>query len=115
MAGCENKEAAWTFVQWMTSADVNLRWSTATGYLPLRRSVVLSDGYEAYLQAEPRARVVREQMGLARVRPNFPAYAAASREVGLAIEEALFSGADPVSALQAAAANVDAILENERD
>ena len=115
MASCEHKEAAWTFIEWMTGPDVNLRWSTSTGYLPLRRSVVLSDGYEAYLQQEPRARIILEQMDVARVRPNIPAYAAGSREVGLAIEESLFSDADPSAALEAAAEKVDLILENEQD
>ena len=115
MASCEHKEAAWTFIEWMTGPDVNLRWSTSTGYLPLRRSVVLSDGYEAYLQQEPRARIILEQMDVARVRPNIPAYAAGSREVGLAIEEALFSDADPAVVLEAAAEKVDLILATEQD
>jgi multiple sugar transport system substrate-binding protein len=113
MAGCEDREAAWTFIAWMTSPEVNLRWSTGTGYLPLRRSVVASEAYQAYLADEPRARVIVEQMDAARARPNIPAYAAASREVGLAVEEALFTGTDPAGALVAAAAKVDQLL-NER-
>lgn len=110
MAACEDREAAWTFIAWMTSPEVNLRWSTGTGYLPLRRSVVASEAYQVYLADEPRARVIVEQMDAARARPNIPAYAAASREVGLAVEEALFTGADPAGALVAAAAKVDRLL-----
>jgi multiple sugar transport system substrate-binding protein len=111
MAASENKDAAWTFIAWMTSPEVNLRWSTGTGYLPLRRSVVASAAYQAYLEGEPRARVILEGMEVARARPNIPAYAAASREVGLAVEEALFTGADPATALAAAAAKVNKILD----
>lgn len=110
LANCGHKDVAWTFVSWMTSPEVNLRWSTGTGYLPLRRSVVLSDSYQAYLEEEPRARVILEQMAVARARPNIPAYAGASREVGLAIEQALFTGADPAAALAAAADKVDRLL-----
>lgn len=110
MDGCEHKEAAWTFIEWMTSPEVNLRWSIATGYLPLRRSVVVSQAYQGYLEQEPRALVILEQMDVARVRPNIPQYAAASREVGLAVEEALFTGADPERALTAAADKVDRML-----
>jgi ABC-type glycerol-3-phosphate transport system substrate-binding protein len=110
MADCEDKQAAWTFVQWMTSPEVNLRWSTGTGYLPLRRSVVAADGYQRYLADEPRARVILEQMNVARARPNIPQYAGASREVGLAVEEALFTGVDPAAALVLAAEKVDRIL-----
>lgn len=110
MAGSEDRQAAWTFIVWMTSPEVNMRWSTGTGYLPLRRSVVTSEAYGEYLANEPRAHVILEQMGVARARPNIPQYAAASREMGLAIEEALFTGADPAAALAAAAEKVDGIL-----
>jgi hypothetical protein len=50
-------------------------------------------------------------MSLARARPNIAQYAGASREVGLAVEEALFTGADPVLALKAAAEKVDEIFD----
>jgi multiple sugar transport system substrate-binding protein len=111
LSGCHDKQAAWTFIAWMTSPDVNLRWSIGSGYLPLRRSVVASPAYQDYLAAEPRARVILEQMDAARARPNVPAYAAASREIGLAVEQALFTSADPATALTAAAAQVNAILD----
>ncbi len=112
LANCEDKQAAWTFVAWMTSPEINLRWSTGTGYLPLRRSVAASEAYQGYLAGEPRARVILDQMNSARARPNIPQYAAASREVGLAIEEALFTAADPAAALAAAAEKVDRILDS---
>jgi ABC-type glycerol-3-phosphate transport system substrate-binding protein len=114
MASCEHKEAAWTFVEWMTSPDVNERWSVGTGYLPLRRSVVAGEAYQQVLEDEPRARIILDQMAVARVRPNIPAYGAASREVGLAVEEALFSGRDPAAALAAAAEKVDSLLQADR-
>jgi hypothetical protein len=53
-------------------------------------------------------------MKVARVRPNIPQYAAASREVGLALEEVLFTGADPARLLEGAAEKVDSILERAR-
>jgi ABC-type glycerol-3-phosphate transport system substrate-binding protein len=111
MASCEDKQAAWSFVEWMTGPEVNLRWSMGTGYLPLRRSVATAEGYQRYLEAEPRARVILEQMDVARARPNIPAYAGASREIGLAVEEALFTGIDPAVALRVAAEKVNEILQ----
>jgi ABC-type glycerol-3-phosphate transport system substrate-binding protein len=111
LANCADKGAAWDFVAWMVSPEINLRWSTSTGYLPLRRSVVDTEAYQEYLEREPRARVILEQMPVARVRPNIPAYAGASREVGLAVEEALFTGGDPAAILATAAEKVDRILE----
>jgi ABC-type glycerol-3-phosphate transport system substrate-binding protein len=104
LATCAHPQEAWEFVRWMSTSEVNLRWSTQTGYLPLRRSVIASEAYQEYLAAEPRAAVILEQMKVAYVRPNIPSYAAVSREVGLAVEEALFTGGDPSPALSAAAA-----------
>jgi ABC-type glycerol-3-phosphate transport system substrate-binding protein len=115
MADGEHKDAAWTFIEWMTSPDVNLRWSMGTGYLPLRRSVVGSEDYQAYLDKEPRARIILEQMEVARARPNIPVYAAASREIGLAVEEAIFTGADAAATLAAAAKKVDRLLADQED
>lgn len=103
LANCAHPQEAWEFVRWMSSPQVNLRWSTQTGYLPLRRSVVASEAYQAYLAVESRAAVILEQMDVARARPNIPAYAAVSREVGLAVEETLFTTADPAIVLSAAA------------
>jgi multiple sugar transport system substrate-binding protein len=103
LANCVHPQEAWEFVRWMSTSEVNLRWSTQTGYLPLRRSAIASEAYQEYLAAEPRAAVILEQMKVARVRPNIPSYAAVSREVGLAVEEALFGGTDPAAALSAAA------------
>lgn len=111
LSTAKDKDAAWEFVKWMTSPETNLRWSMETGYLPLRQSVIASDAYQAYLQEEPRARTILEQMPDAVVRPNIPAYAPASREVGLAIEDVLFNNADPQTALDTAAAQANALLQ----
>jgi multiple sugar transport system substrate-binding protein len=110
LAKAVDKDAAWEFVKWMTSPDVNLRWSMATGYLPLRQTVVESATYQAYLADEPRAQVIVDQMPYGVVRPNIPAYAAASREIGLAVEEAVYGNLDPEATLSAAAEKVDALL-----
>ncbi len=110
LAECAHPQEAWEFVRWMSTSEVNLSWSTQTGYLPLRRSVIASEAYQEYLAAEPRAAVILEQMKVAYARPNIPSYAAVSREGGLAIEEALFTGGDPAPALSAAAARSVSVL-----
>ena len=105
-----NYDASYEFVKWMTSPEINLRWSKSSGYLPLRESVVQSDEYQAYLKEEPRAQVIIDQMPYAIVRPNILAYAAGSREMGLAAEEAVFGNLDPKAVLDAAAEKVDLLL-----
>jgi len=111
MTTAKDKEAAYEFVQWMTSAETNLKWSTTTGYNPLRKSVVASSAYKGYLAKEPRAQVIIDQMPYAVVRPNIVAYSAGSREIGLAVEEAVFGKLDAKTVLDAAAVKVDAMLK----
>ena len=95
--------AAWKFVKWMTSAEMNLKWSTMTGYTPLRDSVVNSQGYKDYLKANPDVATMAGQMAYARPRPNNETYPEVSRILGLAVEKALFSKADPKQLLDEAA------------
>ena len=98
------KEAAtWKFVKWMSSPEMNLRWSTMTGYTPLRDSVVNSQGYKDYLKANPDVATMAGQMAYARPRPNNETYPEVSRILGLAVEKALFSKADPKQLLDEAA------------
>ncbi len=103
LSGSQHPQAAWEFIRWMTSPEVNLRWSKATGYLPLRQSVIDSADYQAYLDETPQAQVILDQMPTAVVRPNVPAYTPVSREIGLAIEDALFRDVPAQAALDAAA------------
>ena len=95
--------AAWKFVKWMSSPEMNLRWSTMTGYTPLRDSVVNSQGYKDYLKANPEVATMAGQMSYARPRPNNETYPEVSRILGLAVEKALFSKADPKQLLDEAA------------
>lgn len=106
------QQAAWTFVEWLTSPEVNGRWAAESGYAPLRHSVMNSPEFQRHLLEEPRAAVGVEEMQWARPRPNIPAYADASRELGVAIEHALFRQEDPARALQAAERAVNEVLED---
>jgi maltose-binding protein MalE len=51
-----------------------------------------------------------DKKGPSFVRPNIPAYAPASREIGLAIERAVFGREDPAAALELAAKEVNGLL-----
>ncbi|HKM43600.1 MAG TPA: ABC transporter substrate-binding protein [Limnochordia bacterium] len=89
------QQAAWEFVNWMSSAENNLKWSMNTGYIPLRLSVRDSEVYQQYLKDQPHMQVVMEQSDYARARPNTVSYADLSRILGVAVEEALFGNTNP--------------------
>ena len=51
--GDQRKQAAWTFLKWLTSPEQALIWSTATGDLPIRASETKLPGYAAYVAKYP--------------------------------------------------------------
>jgi len=91
----EHEAAAWTFVEWMSSPENNLKWSMQTGYTPLRKSVLSSPEYVQYLEENPALQVVIRQAQYAKARPNTVSYADVSRILGVAVEEALFANINP--------------------
>lgn len=109
-ASCEHPQEAWQFIEWMSSPSINLRWSMETGYLPLHRDVVASEAYRKYVADDGRVAIILEQMKVARARPNIPAYSALSRELGFAVESALFGSVDPQEALTEAAERSSILL-----
>ena len=104
--------AAWKFVKWMSSPEMNLKWGTMTGYTPLRDSVVNSQGYKDYLKANPEVATMAGQMAYAKPRPNNETYPEVSRILGLAVEKALFSKADPKQLLNEAAVESDEYIKS---
>lgn len=91
----EQEAAAWTFVEWMSSEENNLEWSMATGYTPLRKSVLNSAEYTQFLEENPFIQVVIDQAQYAKARPNVESYADVSRVLGIAAEEALHANVNP--------------------
>lgn len=108
----EKEEAAWEFVKWMSSAEMNLEWSMATGYTPLRYSVRSSKAYKDYMNANPEVAIIVSQSEYAQPRPNNETYPDVSRILGLAVEKALFAKADPRKLLDEAAVEADDYIKS---
>lgn len=98
----EKEAASWEFVNWISNAENNLKWSMATGYMPLRLSVRNSPTYMQYLEDEPHMKIVVEQSDYSRARPNTVSYADLSRVLGVAAEEALYGNTNPAPILDSA-------------
>lgn len=49
--------AAWQFIKYFTSTAVNADWSTASGYLPIRKSAANTDVVKAQFEKVPSYRV----------------------------------------------------------
>ncbi|OPA79294.1 ABC transporter substrate-binding protein [Paenibacillus selenitireducens] len=70
----EKQEAAWKFIQWMTSKEQTIYASSFTGYLPSRVSAVESDEMKKLYEEKPLFKVAVDQLAYAGPRPMQKAY-----------------------------------------
>jgi multiple sugar transport system substrate-binding protein len=107
-----DRKTAWAFLQWLNSPEVHLRFSIATGDLPLRQSETKLPGYQEFLKKYPGNKVFVENLekNATKSRPNIPAYSKISQVLGTAVQSVLLGKAQPQAALDQARDEVDSIL-----
>jgi len=106
--------AAWEFVKYVTSPEVQVGWNQATGFVPVQRSVADDPAYQDWLDnEEPRLKVFVENQQYAHPRLNTPLYSQVSFAFAKQIERALNGQVTPEEALAAAEEEVNAILAGQ--
>ncbi len=106
-----HKEAAWEFVQYLTSTEVQIKWDMETGFLPVRESVGENQEYLTWVEeTESRMLPFVEGMPYAHTRPATPKYNEISEAFSREIQPALLGEMDPAEALSNAEEAVNAIL-----
>lgn len=58
----EQKQAAWRFVKFLTNTENATKWAVATGYLPIRYSVLKTPEMKAYLKQNPNYQIAASQL-----------------------------------------------------
>lgn len=112
VASRRQKNAAWQFVTFMTSPEINLYWADKTGYFPTRRSVMETAEYEEYLERKPAMADVISMSNWIMPRNQHPAYLNVATEWRHALDR-IFNGGAPVQAtLDDLAEIVEEILED---
>lgn len=67
------KEAAWTFIKWMTDTRQTIEWSQKTGYMPVRKSALEDETLKKFYEANPDYTTAMEQLEHAVKFPFTPA------------------------------------------
>ncbi|HEY2320805.1 MAG TPA: ABC transporter substrate-binding protein [Solirubrobacteraceae bacterium] len=109
--GSAHTAAAWTFLKWLTSPAIDLKWATMTGDLPIRASVAKMDGYSKFTSKYPGIAIWAANLANAtQARPQITVYPKISTAVGQAVQSVLLGKASPQQALSQAAQQVNGIL-----
>lgn len=104
-------EEAWEFVKWMVQPETQAFWSMKSGYLPVRRSVLELDDFQAFLDEHPHQRAFVEQMEYAQAqRPIDFHTMRIQRLISEALEQATVGGGDPKAALSRSANEANQLL-----
>jgi multiple sugar transport system substrate-binding protein len=109
--GQAHTQAAWTFLKWLTSPAIDLKWATMTGDLPIRASVAKLPGYSKFTAKFPGISVWAANLANAtQSRPQITVYPKISTVIGQAVQSVLLGKAQPQQALSQAAQQVNGIL-----
>jgi multiple sugar transport system substrate-binding protein len=109
--GSARTQAAWTFLKWFTSPSQAMKWSIATGDLPIRQSQSKLPTYGRYVDKYPGiATFVQNLQNAKQARPTISNYNEVSQAMGQAIVAVLLGKAQPQAALSQAASQVNQIL-----
>ena len=111
----DHQAAAWKFLQFMTSADIQADWSINTGYVASRQSAYDTQAMKDNLVKVPQAAVA--PAGLQYAGPELATHSNAQVQkfLGDAVQAALTGKSDPAAALKDAQQKADALLSQFKE
>jgi sn-glycerol 3-phosphate transport system substrate-binding protein len=112
--GDEKAAAAWDFIQYAVSAEVQSQWAASTGYVPVSSGAVDVEPLATTYSDDPRFRVAFDQFAATPDEPTaIGPLLGPQREIRVLTARALatiFTGGDVQEALSSAKADADALL-----
>ena len=107
------KNAAWAFLTFMTSPEMNLYWADKSGYFPTRQSVLATDAVKEYLERKPAMGPIMEMSGWINPRNQHPAYNTIANLWRDALAKVFVEGAPAQDALNQVAMEIVETLEDQ--
>ncbi len=103
---CENKDAAWKFIEFFYDPELRLEWAETFGMLPELKEVAESD----YITGSEQWSLFMSLLPTGRFVPLHPRWTTIAEEIKLGVQEAQLQTSTPQKALDAAAERVNRIL-----
>lgn len=107
------KNAAWQFLMFMTSPEMNLYWADKTGYFPTRASVQGTPEYEEYLSRKPAMADIVAMAKWINPRNQNPAYDSCGNSWRHALARIFNEGAPIQETLDELAAEIQETLDDQ--
>jgi multiple sugar transport system substrate-binding protein len=104
-------EGAWRFVKYFTETDTTLRWSVATGYLPVRISALHSNALATAIAQNPRIEAAVLQLAYSVSSPKHAVWNKGRDHVIHALEESYLANIPPSVSLTQAALQTQKLLD----
>jgi len=101
-ATTEEQQAAWEFVKFLLSPQIQAFWAIKTGYLPVTKSAVETQAWKNYAASNPMANILVSQIPYGSSDPGIAAWSQIRNDVGTLVSDAMFFKKTPQEALQLA-------------
>jgi multiple sugar transport system substrate-binding protein len=112
VASQKQKNAAWQFMMFMASPEMNLFWADKTGYFPTRQKATQMSGYDKYLERKPAMKNIVSMGKWINPRNQHPAYDTVATEWRHALAKIFNEGAPVKATLDALAKNIQETLDD---
>ncbi|BBJ28518.1 ABC transporter substrate-binding protein [Athalassotoga saccharophila] len=107
------QEAAWEFVKFLLSPQIQAFWAIKTGYLPVTKSAVETQAWKDYAASNPMANILVSQIPYGSSDPGIAAWSQIRNDVGTLVSDAMFFKKTPQEALQLAQQEVTKDLQSQ--
>ena len=104
------KNAAWQFMQYLCSKDVNMKWAEGTGYMPTRKSVLETEEGQAFLEQKPAFQAIFDNLDLIKPRIQHPGWNQLTTIWKNSMAELIIEGGDVKEAMDEMAMEIDDAL-----
>lgn len=104
------KNAAWQFMQYLCSKEVNMAWAEGTGYMPTRKSVLETEEGKAFLEKKPAFQTIFDNLDLINPRIQHPGWNQLTTIWKNSMAEMIIEGGDVKESMDQMAMEIDDVL-----
>jgi len=106
----EKELASWLFLKYWAEPDNVALWATHANYFPITKSAMQTDIFKKYVETHPRYKKALGFLPYGRMEPSFAGYQEV-RDIIAKMMKQVIEGADPKTALEAAAKKSQAVMD----